>query len=223
MPLAWRLQKEHAGSGALGDIAAHVVDLARFLVGEIAEVTGDLTIKDVITGHGVYPMPIGGKGLAMVDTRDLAEVAAIERRLGPFGHPVFAIVAYTGIMWVWHIPSLYEAALENPFVHVLEHVSFAAAGHHPPGGPAHSLPVDVFAHGPAPISLEQRHFVGRPKAMCIPLRPVRIGFEMPNVQAFTDPAVDLIPIRGSFERRSTGRCRPSACVSVSQRSARPSA
>jgi uncharacterized protein YbjT (DUF2867 family) len=38
----------------------------------------DLTIKDVITGHGVYPMPIGGKGLAMVDTRDLAEVAAIE-------------------------------------------------------------------------------------------------------------------------------------------------
>lgn len=38
----------------------------------------DLTIKDVVTGYGVYPMPIGGKGLAMVDTRDIAEVAAIE-------------------------------------------------------------------------------------------------------------------------------------------------
>jgi uncharacterized protein YbjT (DUF2867 family) len=38
----------------------------------------DLTIKDVITGYGVYPMPIGSKGLAMVDTRDIAEVAAIE-------------------------------------------------------------------------------------------------------------------------------------------------
>jgi len=35
-------------------------------------------IKDVILQHGVYPMPIGGKGLAMVDTRDIAEVAAIE-------------------------------------------------------------------------------------------------------------------------------------------------
>jgi uncharacterized protein YbjT (DUF2867 family) len=38
----------------------------------------DLAIKDVITGYGVYPMPIGSKGLAMVDTRDIAEVAAIE-------------------------------------------------------------------------------------------------------------------------------------------------
>jgi uncharacterized protein YbjT (DUF2867 family) len=38
----------------------------------------ELMIKDVILGHGVYPMPIGGKGLAMVDARDIAEVAAIE-------------------------------------------------------------------------------------------------------------------------------------------------
>jgi len=38
----------------------------------------DLTIRDVITNYGVYPMPIGSKGLAMIDTADLAEVAAIE-------------------------------------------------------------------------------------------------------------------------------------------------
>ncbi len=38
----------------------------------------DLTIKDVVTGHGVYPMPIGSKGLAMIDARDIAEIAAIE-------------------------------------------------------------------------------------------------------------------------------------------------
>jgi uncharacterized protein YbjT (DUF2867 family) len=37
----------------------------------------DLTIKDVILKYGVYPMPIGDKGLAMVDTRDLAEIAAL--------------------------------------------------------------------------------------------------------------------------------------------------
>jgi predicted dehydrogenase len=41
-PLVWRLDKEKAGSGALGDIAAHSIDLARFLVGEIAEVSGEL-------------------------------------------------------------------------------------------------------------------------------------------------------------------------------------
>lgn len=38
----------------------------------------DLTIANVIIGYGIYPMPIGSKGLAMVDTRDIGEVAAIE-------------------------------------------------------------------------------------------------------------------------------------------------
>lgn len=38
----------------------------------------DHSIKDVVRNYGVYPMPIGSKGLAMVDVRDIAEVAAIE-------------------------------------------------------------------------------------------------------------------------------------------------
>ena len=38
-PLVWRLQSRFAGSGALGDIGAHVIDLARYLVGEIDEVS----------------------------------------------------------------------------------------------------------------------------------------------------------------------------------------
>lgn len=33
-PMVWRLSKEVAGSGALGDLGAHIIDLARFLVGE---------------------------------------------------------------------------------------------------------------------------------------------------------------------------------------------
>lgn len=41
-------------------------------------IDNDLTIKEVILNHGVYPMPIGSKGVAMVDTRDIAEIAAIE-------------------------------------------------------------------------------------------------------------------------------------------------
>ena len=39
-PLIWRLQKELAGSGALGDIGAHIIDLSQFLVGGISEVVG---------------------------------------------------------------------------------------------------------------------------------------------------------------------------------------
>jgi uncharacterized protein YbjT (DUF2867 family) len=41
-------------------------------------IDNELMIKDVILNYGVYPMPIGGKGVAMVDARDIAEVAAIE-------------------------------------------------------------------------------------------------------------------------------------------------
>ena len=41
-PLVWRLKKELAGSGALGDLGAHITDMALFLVGNIAEVSGDL-------------------------------------------------------------------------------------------------------------------------------------------------------------------------------------
>ncbi|MBN2971145.1 NmrA family NAD(P)-binding protein [Roseomonas aeriglobus] len=41
-------------------------------------IDNEAMVKDVIVNHGVYPMPIGNKGVAMVDARDIAEVAAIE-------------------------------------------------------------------------------------------------------------------------------------------------
>lgn len=40
LPLIWRFRKEEAGSGALGDLGAHLVDLAHYLVGPIAGVVG---------------------------------------------------------------------------------------------------------------------------------------------------------------------------------------
>ena len=55
-------------------------------------------------------------------------VHRIERAAGPLAHPVFGIVAYVGAMWFWHIPTMYDAALEHSAVHTLEHLSFAAAG-----------------------------------------------------------------------------------------------
>ncbi|PWC57917.1 NmrA family transcriptional regulator [Azospirillum sp. TSH7] len=41
-------------------------------------IDNEVMIKDVVLNHGVYPMPIGSRGVAMVDARDIAEVAAIE-------------------------------------------------------------------------------------------------------------------------------------------------
>ncbi len=47
----WRFRVDEAGSGALGDLAAHVVDLARYLVGEIASVSA--LVKTFLPGRQV--------------------------------------------------------------------------------------------------------------------------------------------------------------------------
>lgn len=52
----------------------------------------------------------------------------LERAAGPLAHPVFAIALYVAMMWIWHIPALYDAALEHSVVHVVEHLAFAVAG-----------------------------------------------------------------------------------------------
>jgi predicted dehydrogenase len=42
-PLVWRLRKDVAGSGPLGDLGSHIIDLARFLVGDVKAVQGVTT------------------------------------------------------------------------------------------------------------------------------------------------------------------------------------
>ena len=55
-------------------------------------------------------------------------LAAVERALGPFASPWIGIVLWLGLMYLWHIPALYDLAVEHPLVHLLEHVSFFTAG-----------------------------------------------------------------------------------------------
>jgi predicted dehydrogenase len=60
MPLAWRLQKEHAGSGALGDIGAHIIDMTRFVTGlGVDSVTG--TLETIVKQR---PLQAAGSGLS---------------------------------------------------------------------------------------------------------------------------------------------------------------
>ncbi|MCZ4302019.1 Gfo/Idh/MocA family protein [Microbacterium oxydans] len=73
MPLAWRLQKEHAGSGALGDIGAHIIDMTRFVTGqEIVRVSG--TVDRIVKtrplqgeGSGLSGTAAEGRGEVTVD------------------------------------------------------------------------------------------------------------------------------------------------------------
>lgn len=74
-PLVWRLDKSVCGSGALGDLAAHTIDLAHFLVGDITEVTS--IMKTIVKerplaeamdeGLGAVGSTAGGKGEVLVD------------------------------------------------------------------------------------------------------------------------------------------------------------
>jgi len=53
---------------------------------------------------------------------------AVERALGPFAHPLSGIASWFLLIYVWHVPALYVAAIKHPLLHLLEHASFFAAG-----------------------------------------------------------------------------------------------
>ncbi len=74
----WRLDKSVAGSGALGDLGAHIIDLGRFLVGEMKSVSA-------MTRTFIEERPLtAGSGTGRVDVDD-AFVAAVEFESGALG------------------------------------------------------------------------------------------------------------------------------------------
>jgi predicted dehydrogenase len=76
-PYVWRLDKSVAGSGTLGDLGSHIIDLARFLVGEPRKVAG--MAKTFIKNR---PIPGGGTGQVTVDD---AFMAMLEFESGAVG------------------------------------------------------------------------------------------------------------------------------------------
>ena len=45
-------------------------------------------------------------------------------------HPVIAFTIFNGVMWVWHIPAAYDAALANQQLHIIEHLTVYGVGGH---------------------------------------------------------------------------------------------
>ncbi len=79
------------------------------------------------------PLLVVGNPVAML----WAMPAGLRRRLGGIGqvpavarlwawltHPLVATVIHGIAVWLWHAPPLYEAALSNPWIHWLQHLSF---------------------------------------------------------------------------------------------------
>jgi predicted dehydrogenase len=93
-PLVWRLQRELAGSGALGDIGAHIVDLSQHLLGDtIASVSGltETFVKE-------RPLPDGsGRGEVTVDDATLFVARFAGGAVGTFEASRFATGRKNGL------------------------------------------------------------------------------------------------------------------------------
>jgi putative membrane protein len=48
-------------------------------------------------------------------------LVAVERALGRFAHPLTGLALWFGLIYLWHIPALYDAAIDSEVVHALEH------------------------------------------------------------------------------------------------------
>ena len=77
MGMNWRLSKKDAGSGTLGDLGAHIIDLGRFLVGEVTSVSA-------MTRTFISERPLADGTMAKVDVDD-AVAAAVEFENGAIG------------------------------------------------------------------------------------------------------------------------------------------
>lgn len=96
-PLVWRLQKDIAGSGSHGDLGAHLIDLAHYLVSEIDEVIGmsetfikERPLAEEMTGLSAKGNKNAPKGKVTVDDATLFMARFKSGALGSFEATRFA-------------------------------------------------------------------------------------------------------------------------------------
>ncbi len=82
-PLVWRLQKDKAGSGALGDIGAHIIDTAQFILGE--HLTGVSAITETFVKE--RPLADASAGLSAQGGAEMGQVTVDDAAIftGRFG------------------------------------------------------------------------------------------------------------------------------------------
>jgi cytochrome c oxidase assembly factor CtaG len=134
--LAWRRGRatgspHKPGFGRLGLFFTGLLLILAALVSPIDELGDQLLVMHMLQHILLLDLvPIALiLGLNKVLLRPVTRrLSVVERRAGYLAHPAFAVAAYVGFMWAWHIPAMYDAALHNTTVHAFEHLCFAAAG-----------------------------------------------------------------------------------------------
>ena len=135
----WRFRaarREAGGRGAgLAQAAAFTAAMLALLAALISPLDG-LGEEYLFSAHMVQHVLLGDiapllllLSLSRVIMRPATRrLANVERALGPLASPWTGLVLWLGLMYLWHIPALYDLAVEHPVVHLLEHVSFFTAG-----------------------------------------------------------------------------------------------
>jgi predicted dehydrogenase len=90
-PLTWRLRKDQAGSGSLGDLGAHIIDLAQYLVGE--PLAGVSALTETFVRQ--RPLPTGAtSGLSAVSSAGTGEVTVDDAALFTARFPSGAVASF---------------------------------------------------------------------------------------------------------------------------------
>jgi cytochrome c oxidase assembly factor CtaG len=135
----WRVRDLHGGHPLSGrDRARAVAFTGGLLVLFIALCSpiDDLGEERLFTAHMAQHLLLADiapilllLGLSRAFMRPaIRRLRPVEEALGPLAHPLAALIALIAAMWLWHLPALYELALDHPWAHALEHATFFTAG-----------------------------------------------------------------------------------------------
>ena len=131
-PLSWRFQKKLAGSGSLGDLGSHAIDMARFLVGDVSEVVGTASThvkkRPIATGGLGHQLDTTAAEYGKVDVDDICDVllefengaqgGMVASRLAPGRKNHFEFEVYgtkAGVFFDWERPNeVLFSSLEMP-------------------------------------------------------------------------------------------------------------
>jgi cytochrome c oxidase assembly factor CtaG len=134
-----RFREVRRSSGPRGastrHLAAFIGSLIVILIALVSPLDG-LGEQYLFSAHMVQHLLLGDiapllmlLALSRVIMRPLTrKLQAVERAMGPLAHPASALVLWLGLVYLWHVPALYDAALNHSAVHALQHVSFFTAG-----------------------------------------------------------------------------------------------
>jgi putative membrane protein len=135
----WRFREARREAGGRGagfpQAAAFTVAIIALLIALVSPLDG-LGDDYLFSAHMLQHVLLGDIAVLLLllslsrvimrpATRRLTRV---ERALGPFAHPVTGLALWLIVMYLWHVPALYDAAVENAPVHALEHAFFFVAG-----------------------------------------------------------------------------------------------